>query len=102
MKEVLQLKEHAPPRLMPLLSGRCSQMLLGQEGLTGASPPSFPHGPQEGGRVQPNFTDHLWEAQGANGQLAVCIYARSTAFLKSGGNNLSFSRGWGKKSSYEL
>ena len=52
----------------------------GQEGLIGASPPSFPdfqkdedHGPQEGGRLQPNFPDHLWEAEGANKQLAVYI-----------------------------
>lgn len=68
-------EEHATLLLISPLSGRVYEAFrcfCGQEGLQGASPPSFPHsqkdedsGPQEGGRVQPNFPDHSWEAQGA-------------------------------------
>lgn len=90
---------------MPLLSGQCLQMLWWQEGHTGASPPhSFRHfqrdkdsGPQQGGRVQPNFTHRLWEAEGTNRQLAVCIYATGTGFLKPGGTTISFPCGWRKE-----
>lgn len=39
----------------------------------------------KGGRVWSSFTDHLWEAEGANSQLFAC-----TAFLKSGGNTVLF------------